>query len=243
MNDQVSMYTTHPNQFRLEWVQRTSRTYPSSTVRLWTRVVTFTLPALFLAAVLLQPWAEPKWMFLDPLTAAQFSGDCCHSYYGFVSNLGIMIWSATAAICLFAAVMFAFSLRNRKMAWFALSAGVLTGWLALDDAFMAHEIILPSFGIPQGAVIAAYASLALIYVAASWRIILESDYWILLIGGGALAASILIDQAFHSLAPVLVYAEDSAKFFGIFCWASFHITTMFHRLDRPGANGFRGGIS
>jgi hypothetical protein len=32
---------------------------------------------------------------------------------------------------------------------------------------------------------------------------------------------------FHSLQPILVYAEDGAKFFGIFCWAAFHITTLF----------------
>ncbi len=234
---------SHPNQFRAEWMRRSHGTFQVRSARFWIRLVTFTLPTLFLAAVLLQPWAEPKWMFLDPLTAAQYSGDCCHVYYGFVSNLGIMIWSATAAVCLFAAALFALVVRNRNMAWFALAAGLLTGWLALDDAFMAHEIVLPSFGIPQGVVIGAYAALALAYLAASWRIILNSDYWILLIGGGALTASILIDQVFHSLVPMLVYAEDSAKFFGIFCWAVFHITTLFQRLEQPGTNRMEGAAS
>ncbi len=199
--------------------------------RMWVRLVTFAAPLLLLAAVLLQPWAEPKWMFLDPLTAAQLSGECCSTYFGFVSNLGVMIWSATAAICLFAAALFALLKADRALTWFALSSGLLTGWLALDDAFLVHETVLPSFGIPQNAVIAAYAALALLYIASSWRVILASDFWVLFVGGAALVLSILVDTVFSSLAPGLVYIEDSAKFFGIFCWASFHITTLFDRIS------------
>ncbi len=200
--------------------------------RYWVRVFTFSLPLLFLAVVLLQPWVEPKWMFLDTVTAAQYSGDCCHVYYGFISNLGIMIWTATGAVCLFVAALFGLVIKNRPMAWFALSAGVLTGWLALDDMFLLHEIVMPSLGIHQNAVLASYAVLALLYVFASWRVIMNADFWILFVGGGTLVVSIFIDTVFHSLAPVLVYAEDSAKFFGIFCWASFHITTLLDQVAR-----------
>ena len=39
------------------------------------RIAAVILPTLLLGAVILQPWVEPKWMFLDPLTAAQLSGD------------------------------------------------------------------------------------------------------------------------------------------------------------------------
>ncbi len=199
--------------------------------RIWVRLLTFIAPLLLLGAVLLQPWAEPKWMFLDPLTAAQLSGECCSTYFGFVSNLGIMIWSSTAAVCLFSAALFALLKADRALTWFALSSGILTGWLALDDTFLVHETVMPSLGVPQNAVIAAYAALALLYIASSWRVILASDFWILLIGGLALVVSIVVDTAFHSLNPSLVYIEDSAKFFGIFCWASFHITSLFERIS------------
>jgi hypothetical protein len=199
--------------------------------KMWVRSLTFIVPLLFLAAVIFQPWVEPKWMFLDPLTAAQLSGECCSTYFGFASNLGILIWSATAAICLFSAGLFALLKADRALTWFALSSGILTGWLALDDTFLVHETVMPSLGVPQNAVIAAYAALALLYIASSWRVILASDFWILLIGGLALVVSILVDTVFHSLAPSLVYIEDSAKFFGIFCWASFHITTLFERVS------------
>ena len=204
----------------------------SSTAKNWIKGLTFVLPLGFLVIVLLQPWVEPKWMFLDPLTAAEQSGDCCHTYYGFISHLGVMLWSATAAVCLFTGGLFLFYKHQRGVALFALSAGVLTAWLALDDAFLVHELVMPSFGIPQNAVLASYAALALIYVLVSWRLILSSDYWILLAGGAALALSILVDTVFHSLVPSPVLLEDGSKFFGIFCWASFHISTCFDQLLR-----------
>lgn len=118
------------------------------------------------------------------------------------------------------------------MGWFSLAAGLLTGWLAIDDLFMMHEIVLPAFGVPQGVVVGSIAVLALAYVVASWRIILTSDYWILLAGGIALVASIMIDQVYHSPLPALVYAEDGAKFFGIFCWGTYHIITVFYHVLR-----------
>jgi len=200
-------------------------------IDIWIRTITFSVPAIFLAVVLLQPWAEPKWMFLDTVTAARFSENCCSTSYGFISNLGIMLWSATAAVCLFAAGVFA-KANARALMWFALSAGLLNGLLALDDAFLLHENVLPYFGIPQNLVLATYVALALAYAAASWRIILASDYLILLVAGTAVAVSLLVDTVFSSLVPSLVYIEDSAKFFGIFSWASFHMTTLYFLVTR-----------
>lgn len=190
------------------------------------RLITFVLPTIFIIFILNQPYAEPKWMFLDPLTAAELSNDCCHTYYGFISNLGVMLWSGTATVLLVLAVVF-YKTSKKELFYFAASSGVLTGWLALDDMFMVHELVLPSFGVPQNLVLASYILLTVIYIITSWRIILQSDFWILFIGGLALSISVFVDTYFHSLTPSLVYLEDSAKFFGIVCWASFHITTSY----------------
>ncbi|MEM1049560.1 MAG: hypothetical protein AAGL24_25635 [Pseudomonadota bacterium] len=190
------------------------------------RIVSFLVPMAFLAVVNLQPFVEAKWMFLDPLTAAELSGDCCHTYYGFVSTLGIMMWVTAAAVCLFAAFLFLMEGRARGLVGFALAAGVFTGWLALDDAFLVHEVVFPSIGIPQNAVLATYALLAMVYLACSWRIVLAHDYWLFLAGGSGLALSMAVDTLLHSLVPGIVMLEDSAKFFGIFCWMAFHVTTV-----------------
>ncbi len=206
--------------------------YKASPAQNWLRFATLVLPLGFLAAVLLEPWAEPKWMFLDPLTAAELSGDCCHTYYGFISNLGVMTWSATAAVCLFAAILLAVQRRATPLILFAASAGLFTGWLALDDAFMVHEVVFPSFGIPQNAVLGLYLVLGGLYGLSSWRTILRHDWLMLSVAGAALALSMIVDTVFHSLLPSLVYLEDSAKFFGICCWASFHISTMVSLLSQ-----------
>ncbi|MDD7910975.1 hypothetical protein PUV47_13685 [Pseudovibrio exalbescens] len=195
---------------------------------------------LLLGAVFIQPWAEPKWMFLDALTAAELSGDCCHVYYGFISNLGIMLWSGTAAACLIAACCLYAAKASAPALRFAVCASVFTGWLALDDAFLLHELVLPSLGLPQALVLGVTAGLALLYVALNWRLILCQEWWVLALGVGGLAISVAVDQVFHSLSPVLVYLEDSAKFFGIVCWAGFHLMTVFLLLtelltDRQGA--------
>lgn len=184
-------------------------------------------PGSLLGAVFLQPWAEPKWMFLDALTAAELSGDCCHVYYGFISNLGIMLWSGTAAVCLIAALCLFKGKAPRQALRFTASACGLTGWLALDDAFLLHELVLPSLGLPQPVVLAATAALALLYGAMNWRLIFSQEWWVLGLGAFGLALSLGVDQVFHSLSPGLVYLEDSAKFFGIVCWAGFHLMTVY----------------
>lgn len=199
------------------------------------RVVSVVLPSLFLAAILMQPVADPKLMFLDALAAAEYADYCCRPYYGFVSTVGIMLWVATAAVCLFSAIAFVLARRARPVVLFAGAAGLLSGWLALDDAFLLHEVVLPHFGVAQNLVLAANALFAMAYVGASLRLIWTVDKWLLLLACGALATSMGVDVVFHSLDPVLVYVEDSAKFFGIFCWASFHVTTMARLFLAPSA--------
>jgi len=194
------------------------------------RLASVLLPGLFLAVIVFQPWVESKWMFLDPLTAAQLSGECCSTYFGFVSTLGVMLWVATAAVCLFSALILFARKSGNALILFSLTAGLLTGWLALDDAFLVHETVMPALGVPQNVVLAIYVVLTLAYVGTSWRTIMANDYWLLALGAGAFIASLAIDTIFKSLDPVLVQLEDSAKFFGIFCWASFHITTLARAL-------------
>lgn len=190
-------------------------------------------PITFLLVVIFQPWVEAKWMFLDPLTAAQLSGDCCHTYYGFVSTLGIIMWATVASVSLFAAaLLFAKGVRGRLFV-FPLAAGLLSGWLMLDDAFMIHEVVAPSFGIQQNSVLLIYCLLAITYALASWRIIFNNDYVMFVLSGVLLVSSIAIDTVFHSLDPTLVLLEDSTKFLGIYCWVVFHLLAVSKLLLEP----------
>ncbi len=189
------------------------------------RAVTLALPVALLSVVIVQPWVDAELMFFDPLTAAELTGES-HVYYGFVSMLGVMVWTITTAVCLFAAVLLGATGRLGPTFRFALLAGLLTGWLTLDDSFLVHEKVLPAIGVPQNLALAVIVALTVAYVVVSWRTILASDFWLLVVGAVAFAGSIGIDTVLHSVDPVFVQLEDSAKFVGIFCWASFHVTTL-----------------
>lgn len=193
--------------------------------------------ALLLLFVVAQPYVDPRWLFLDSLTAIELSGDCCHVYYGFVSNLGIYIWISTGVACLFSALLLRAN-PNAPRAWwiFALVAGCFTGWLALDDAFQVHEKVLPFFGVPQSLVVWGYAVFAALYAAFAIRVLVHGDFTLFLFACGCLAVSILIDQVAHVDSWIAVAFEDGAKFLGICCWSAFHLSLLYRLLgERPAA--------
>lgn len=186
------------------------------------RALSFFLPSAIIAVVLVQPWYEKDLMFLDTITAAEIASMCCRPYYGLVSNLGIFLWVATSAICLFTALICIAKKDIDRQLHFALTAGVFTGLLALDDAFLVHERVLPSFGIPEKSVLIFHMICAFLYLVLNRRIILRHDFWLLAIGLGCFAISVFIDTAFDSMQPVFVFFEDGAKFVAIFGWFVFH---------------------
>lgn len=204
----------------------------NSTLKLTTRLrmivalLVILLPTILLSVVILQPFVAPKWMFFDMLTAAEFSDDCCHIYYGFVSNLGIFLWVATSAIALFATYLLWRFGASRGHVTFALSAALLSGWLGLDDAFLLHEVAFPELGVPQTLVLMAYVALGGLYALLSWRVIWSSEFWILFLAGVGVASSLGIDLILHSIDDTIIIIEDSAKFFGIFAWFSYHALTL-----------------
>lgn len=203
---------------------------------LWARWIAVVVPAVFVTVVYMQPYVEPRWLFLDTITAIELSGKCCHVYYGMVSNLGIMVWTGTAAICLFAALVLIGrqDAASRDRALFALVAGLFTGWLALDDAFLVHEKVFPALGLPQGAVLLTYAGLAFLFALYARRVVFHVDLVLFVLAIGFLAASVLIDHFHHGLTNNAIILEDGAKFIGICCWATFHAAAMARFLGDPG---------
>ena len=208
------------------------------TTQTWTiRALTVVPAVLLLLVVVAQPYVDPRWFFLDTLTAVERSGDCCHVYYGFVSNLGIYIWISTGVVCLFSALLLRDNPNAPRTWWmFALFAGCFTGWLALDDAFLLHDKVMPYFGIPQDPVQWSYAVLAALYAAFAIRVLMHGDFALFLFACGCLGASVLIDQTVHSDSWVRVALEDGAKFLGICCWSGFHLSLLYNLLrERPTA--------
>ena len=204
-----------------------SRMVPDLTAS-WLVYVLALLPALaFFGLLYAQPWLPMASLIRDPV--AILGG---RFYHGLVSNIGILLWCAAAAICLFRGAE-NWSAGLRRRGGFLLSAGLLTSMLLLDDFFLAHEQIVPRFiGIPEQVALAFYPVAIVFYTAAYWRDILRADAALFLLSLAFFAISSLIDVGFdyHFYetptgleVSASVILEEGAKFIGIAAWAVFHI--------------------
>ena len=186
-------------------------------------LVVLAVPVLFMAAVAAQPWIDPADLLRDPLAVAELrQPECCKVYYGAVSNLGVLLWASGAAICLFAAAVALTHWQRTREVVFLTSAGLLTGFLTIDDLFLVHENVLPAFGVSQPVTYGAYALLGLLYLAVSWREILRHNVFLLAAAVVLLGISAIIDWFFHSEHTLRIVLEDGAKLAGISAWISFH---------------------
>ena len=71
-------------------------------------------------------------------------------YVGFVSGLGILLWTMAATLSLVTAYVRRSSPPRRGVVGFHLGFGLLTAWLTLDDLYLFHDKIGPYFtGLPQ----------------------------------------------------------------------------------------------
>lgn len=195
----------------------------------WWAYAVAVIPAAALYALLYaQPWVPMSSLIRDP--AAILNG---RFYDGFVSNVGVLLWCATAAICVFRGCELWPRPGANEKSLFLLSAGLFTSILLLDDLFMAHEQILPDvFGVPEKAVLATHFTLACAYLFVNLRPIMQADPAILLLALGFFALSNLLDVAipyhFHDTAIGQevnrgVILEEGFKFVGIAVWTVFHL--------------------
>jgi hypothetical protein len=190
----------------------------------WLTIAILALPAAFMAAVAMQPWIDPGDLLRDPLAVAEMRQPlCCKVYYGAVSNLGVLLWTCGAAVCLFAAAVVIAQRLPAQRAIFLISASLLTGVLAIDDLFLVHENVLPALGVSQPVTYGAYGALGLAYLAVSWREILRHKVSLLAAAVVLLGTSATIDWVFHSDHPLRILLEDGAKLTGISAWVGFHV--------------------
>lgn len=162
-----------------------------------------------------------------------------HPLMGMVSNLGLMLWAASAAVSLLTA---SFLMRTRQPGIpFFLASGALSLWLLLDDAFLFHESLAPDYlGLSDKVVILALGLAVLTWIAAFRRTILQSGAFFLALAMSLFAMSLLVDSV-SDVMPGLnteggwrILFEDGPKWLGICCWLAFHVTAALAALDpRP----------
>lgn len=203
---------------------------------LWLYLVALVPPALILAAVYAQPLVDPSSLLRDPAAVYRELGVPAHTamYYGFVSNLGVLIWSSASFICLFVGVVLLTSTHDRFAASFMLASGCLTLMLVFDDFFMLHEVVLPSVtGLNDKYIYIFYAVLFVAYCAVFHLALLRQHGMLLLVAVSFFALSTGLNvitkaAAFGALGELSgrefrYLLEDGTKLFGISAWVTFHI--------------------
>ena len=172
----------------------------------------------------------------DPLAVAE-NGMGVSWYYGALSNLGVLVWTAAAAMSWLMGL--ASAARDRTYWW--LAAG-LSGVLTVDDLFQLHDRVVPQLtGSRDDWLIAGHALLAGIFMIVCRDHIRRSPYGIALWATFWLALSVLedvlgllADSAGGNDAAYVV--EDGSKFVGAVLWASYLAITARNAIqNRPGA--------
>ncbi len=138
-------------------------------------------------------------------------------YAGFLSNVGILLWTVAATASLLAW----WSRRGRPETGsnLLLWAGLLTTCELVDDFFLLHDAFYPMLGIPEEAVAAMYG-LATVALVVFFRTRLAGPGLVAVgVTLALFAASFGLDQVWsgnHLL-------EDGLKFLGIVTWTLYFV--------------------
>jgi hypothetical protein len=158
-------------------------------------------------------------------------------YTGFLSNMGMLFWSSTVAVCFFTATFVARRAATRPTGRFLYASGLLTLLLLMDDLFQLHERVFPlSLGIPEPIVFLGYGSMTLVYLTRFRRVILDSEYLLLGLALGCFGLSVAVDVLTDR---ELYLWEDGAKFVGIVTWLAYFARVSAQVLRRPRLVGAR----
>jgi hypothetical protein len=106
-----------------------------------------------------------------------------------------------------------------------------------DDLYLLHEEVLPDhLHVPQKLVFAIYGGLVLVFLFRFRRMILDTDFVLLVAAFGFFALSVLVDL-FVTPEEFTVFGlpgrhliEDGLKLLGIATWATYFVRTSIQKI-------------
>ena len=136
---------------------------------------------------------------------------------GMISNIGILLWGATASICLFTTFAESINIESSKL---LLLGGIFSGMLCVDDFFLLHDrYIGPDF------LNLTYLAISILLLLRFRKILKKIGLFNLLISILFLGLSIFFDgviqQIFNQSYELTQLIEEGFKFLGITCWLNF----------------------
>jgi len=168
-----------------------------------------------LVIISLQTGIRISYFTSDPATVMR-----APSYIGVLSNIGILLWCSSAAICLFIFAILQKS-NDKELSSFFLVSGLITSILLLDDLFLLHETIYPVYlHIPEKVVITGYGIMTLLYLMKFKREILKTEFLLLFFAFVFFGASAVMDILLIHVRPHYLF-EDGFKLLGIVSWSTY----------------------
>ncbi len=200
-----------------------SRRLTPAAVTAWIVAAACCGAALVVAVLALQTRIPFSDLTRDPLAIMGKKGA---PHLGLLSNLGALVWCATAAVCAFTALRLAQRGDARRESLFLFVAAAFTGVLLFDDLFMLHENLRLRAAWGDLALFAVYGGCTLCYGIAFRGLLKQLGSFPLLLAVCLLALSVAVDISKLTATTTAVWPwvlEDGAKFVGLVVWGAFHI--------------------
>lgn len=139
-------------------------------------------------------------------------------YLGFFSNVGILLWCASAALCFFTRALIPQARVTAPIRLFLFYSGLIATLLMCDDLFLLHESAFPDYiGIPEKGVLVIYANILILYLLLFRTTILKTEYILLAFAFLLIGISTVVDLLPMPI-PEDSFLEDAVKLFGIASW-------------------------
>jgi len=156
-----------------------------------------------------------------------------HPFTGLLSNVGVLCWCATAAVCLFSHAFMRHASADGRVSGFLLYFGLITFVLLVDDLFQLHDYILSRHLHLNEKIVFSVYGLAILAGFVRFRdVVKESEAGLLALSLSFFALSIVADFFLESVLPWRHLFEDGTKFLGIVGWLGYFVSV-----------GFRGVLS
>jgi hypothetical protein len=153
-------------------------------------------------------------------------------YWGSISQLGILFWSAIVTLCFSTYfTLKKISPHQKEPLNFLFYSGLLTAYLMLDDTYMLHEDFFPDYVrfIPEKLAILLVGLAIILFLYINYKEILRNEYGLMLLGLFFFGTSVGLDliperilEYRYFLEKLELLLEDGAKFTAIVTWLVFY---------------------
>lgn len=193
------------------------------------------VPTLFFLA-LLYVFAKMNGINLSYITRDPIQLLNGKPYTGILSNIGIIFWCFTIAILFFSAKIARNPGRPKILYQFFFFAGLLTLLLLADDLFLFHDVIFPDYLNLNEIFFYIFYGLSVVALLYFFRkVILKSDYVLLLLAFVLLGSSVIMDlDIVYSMGiylPGSWLIEDGFKFMGIISWFVYFVRICYTNIN------------